>query len=90
MPLTTAMDHVARLEVRGHARRMVDPRDRRATRIVLSDAGLAAHRGANLYFERAYGAFAELLTVEEPDATRMLSAIRDAVETARQPLVTRS
>jgi DNA-binding MarR family transcriptional regulator len=89
MPLTTAMDHVARLDVRGHARRMVDPHDRRATRIVLTAAGLTAHRGANLHFERAYAAFAAALAVQESDATTLLRQIRDAVDSARQPVVTR-
>jgi DNA-binding MarR family transcriptional regulator len=82
MPLTTAMDHVARLEGRGHARRMVDPMDRRATLIVLTAAGLAAHRSANRYFELAYSAFAETLEVPETEATRVLRQIRDAVDAA--------
>lgn len=90
MPLTTAMDHVARLEARGHARRSVDPRDRRATVITLTANGLAAHREANRYFERAYAAFADALPVDEGTATRWLATIRDAVDSARRPLVTRS
>jgi DNA-binding MarR family transcriptional regulator len=90
MPLTTAMDHVTRLEVRGHARRMVDPSDRRATRIVLTARGLAAHRAANRHFERAYAAFADALNVDESSATTILRQIRDAVEAARQPLASGS
>lgn len=41
MPLTTVMDHVARLEARGHARRTADPRDRRQTQIVLTATSFA-------------------------------------------------
>jgi DNA-binding MarR family transcriptional regulator len=86
MPLTTVMDHVARLEERGHARRTVDPRDRRASRITLTAAGLAAHRGANLYFERAHDFFAHALATDEVSATRSLDLIRDAVEAAIRAL----
>src|SRR4051812_38047590 len=44
MPLTTVMDHLARLVQRRHVARMPDPDDRRATRVVLSAEGMAAHR----------------------------------------------
>ncbi len=81
-PLTTVMDHVARLERLGHARRTVDPRDRRATLITLTASGLAAHRDANHYFERAYADFASALPVDEATATRWLGVIREAVESA--------
>jgi DNA-binding MarR family transcriptional regulator len=81
-PLTTVMDHVARLERLRHARRTVDPRDRRATLITLTANGLAAHRAANHYFERAYNDFAGALSVDGATATRWLGVIRDAVESA--------
>jgi len=82
MPLTTVMDHVARLEARGHARRTVDARDRRQSQITLTAQGLAAHRGANLFFERAYQFFANALATDEASATRSLDLIRDGVEAA--------
>jgi DNA-binding MarR family transcriptional regulator len=82
MPLTTAMDHVARLEARGHARRTVSPRDHRATLVSLTAEGLAAHRGANRSFERAYDAFLKELTLTETAATETLLAIREAVDEA--------
>ncbi len=82
MPLTTVMDRVAALERRGHASRMTDPRDRRATRIVLTAAGLAAHRGANQTFERAYASFFGALGGEQAAAARGLSLLREAVEAA--------
>jgi len=82
MPLTTVMDHVARLEARGHARRTVDLRDRRQTLVALTAQGLAAHRGANLFFERAYDSFADALVTDEVAVTRSLDLIRDAVEAA--------
>ena len=65
MPLTTVMDHVARLERRRHISRWTDPVDRRATRVVLTADGLAAHRAANATFERAYEAFDEALGTDE-------------------------
>ena len=82
VPLTTVMDQVARLEARGHARRTVDPRDRRASLITLTAAGLAAHHEANQLFERAYALFANTLPVDEVTATNWLDVIRDAVDAA--------
>jgi DNA-binding MarR family transcriptional regulator len=83
MPLTTVMDHIARLERRGHARRTVDPRDRRATLVGLTANGQAAHRAANRFFERAYAAFAAELDMEEAAVARMMASLRGAVERAR-------
>src|SRR5215210_6312174 len=40
LPLTTVMDHLARLEARGHVRRTVSASDRRATMVNLTAAGL--------------------------------------------------
>jgi len=82
MPLTTLMDHLARFEARGHITRMVDPRDRRATRVVLTAAGLAAHRAANVSFQRAYDAFDAALGKSETDAQRAMAEVRAAVEVA--------
>ena len=82
MPLTTLMDHLARFEARGHITRMVDPRDRRATRVVLTAAGLAAHRAANVSFQHAYDAFDAALGKSEADAQRALAEVRAAVEAA--------
>ena len=89
MPLTTVMDQVARLESRGHARRSVDPRDRRASLITLTAQGLAAHRDANRHFERGYAAFADALSVDESTAAEWLRVIRSAVEAATEPVVSR-
>ena len=83
-PLTTVMDQVARLEARGHARRSVDPRDRRATLVTLTATGLAAHRDANRFFESGYSAFVATLPVDEATAARWLSVIRGAVEAAAE------
>ena len=80
LPLTTTMDHVARLEARGHVRRTVSAADRRATVVSLTASGLAAHREANRFFERAYDLFVRALAVDEATATTSLAVIRDAVE----------
>jgi DNA-binding MarR family transcriptional regulator len=90
MPLTTVMDQVARLEARGHARRSVDPRDRRATLVTLTATGLAAHREANRFFENGYAAFAEALPVDEATAARWLGIVRGAVEAAMEPVISRA
>ena len=82
MPLTTVIDQVARLEARGHVARMQDPSDRRAKRVVLTAEGLAAHRAANVSFERAYASFASSLALDETTASQALRSMRDAVEAA--------
>lgn len=82
MPLTTAMDHIARLEALGHVRRTVSATDRRATLVSLTASGLAAHRAANHNFERAYEGFLAELEIDEMDATKTLVSLREAVEQA--------
>lgn len=82
MPLTTVMDHLARFERRADIARMTDADDRRATRVVLTAAGLAAHRAANVSFETAYRAFTAALGGDEADAQRALRDVRAAVEEA--------
>ena len=80
MPLTTVMDHVGRLELKRHISRWPDPTDGRATRIVLTAAGLGAHRTANASFERAYKAFADALQTDEAVVQSNLASVRAAVE----------
>jgi DNA-binding MarR family transcriptional regulator len=82
MPLTTVMDHVARLELKRHISRWTDPADRRATRVVLTAGGLAAHRAANASFERACQAFADALRTDEATVQNDLGHVRAAVEEA--------
>jgi DNA-binding MarR family transcriptional regulator len=82
MPLTTVMDHVARLERKGHVSRMPDPGDRRATRVVLTADGLAAHRAANARFERAYAEFERHLTVDQEAVQSNLALLRSAIDDA--------
>jgi len=84
MPLTTVMDHLARLEALGHARRSTSPTDRRANVVVLTAEGLVAHRGANRLFEAAYHAFVAELPDGEARAKAALAGIRGAAERARE------
>ena len=82
MPLTTVMDHLARLEAVGHLRRTPDPRDRRATRVVLTAEGLAAHRATNRLFESAYAAFVAELPAGAAPAKAALGEVRQAIDRA--------
>jgi MarR family transcriptional regulator, negative regulator of the multidrug operon emrRAB len=84
MPLTTVMDVIARLERAGSARRMRDAHDRRATRVVLTADGLAAHRAANRLFERAYASIAEYLGPDEQAVRAGLDGLRRAVDAAHR------
>lgn len=82
MRLTTFMDQLRLVEGRGHARRIGHPTDRRSYRVVLTAAGLEAHRGANRQFEAAYQAFRSHLPGGEAPAQRGLLVVREAAEAA--------
>jgi DNA-binding MarR family transcriptional regulator len=82
MPLTTLADHLARLETRGHARRLPNPRDRRSQLVTLTAVGLDAHRAANRLFEAAHDAFVRELAEGEAAGKAHLAAVRSAVERA--------
>ena len=88
VPLTTAIDQIARLEARGHARRFPDPRDGRASLVTLTANGLAAHRAANASFQRAYDEFVRNLAAGEDgdEARRVLRTLRGAVDSASKSL----
>lgn len=82
MPLTTVVDVIARLEARGHARRIPNPRDGRASLVVLTAEGLRAHREANRTFESAAAALVAALPRGEARAKAGLADVRDAIELA--------
>ena len=86
MRLTTCMDQLRAVEVRGHAARLPHPTDGRSYRVVLTTAGREAHRAANRGFEAADHAFRSLLPRGEAAAKADLQAIRDAAEAARRDL----
>jgi DNA-binding MarR family transcriptional regulator len=80
--LTTFMDQLRVIESRGHARRVGHPSDRRSYRIVLTVAGLAAHRRANRDFERADEEFGRHLPDGVAPAKRVLQNVRAAADAA--------
>jgi DNA-binding MarR family transcriptional regulator len=82
MRLTTFMDQLRMLEGRGHARRVDHPTDRRSYRVVLTSAGLTAHREANVRFERAFAAISSHLPDGEPAAKAGLDVVRQAAAAA--------
>ncbi len=84
MPVTTFVDQLRTMEQRGHARRIPNPSDRRSYHVVLTAAGLAAHRAANREFERAYAAFNRALGEDAEAARTVLQAVRDAALRARE------
>jgi DNA-binding MarR family transcriptional regulator len=86
MRLTTFMDQLRLLEVRGHANRVEHPTDGRSYQVVLTAAGLEAHREANRLFEAAYAAFVGRLAHGEGDAQACLATIRGAAEGAANAL----
>ena len=93
MRLTTCMDQLRAIERRGHAGRMPHSTDRRSYRVVLTAAGLDAHRRANRRFEAAHRALTAALPDGEARVRRGLQDLREAVETAdlsRRPSVGRA
>jgi DNA-binding MarR family transcriptional regulator len=90
MRLTTFMDQLRLLESRLHARRIGHPRDGRSYRVVLTAAGLAAHRAANGQFEAAFLAFVSHLPDGEAAAKAGLSVIREAADAALAGLAKRT
>ncbi len=82
MRLTTFMDQLRVVQGRGHARRVRNPMDRRSYRVVLTAAGLGAHRAANRQFEQAYEAFTRRLPDGAAPAKRALDVVRQAAEAA--------
>ena len=83
MRLTTFIDQLRVVEARGHARRVPHPTDRRSYRVVLTAAGLAAHRAAGSLFEAAAERFARELRGGEEAASAALRAMRAAADAAR-------
>lgn len=82
MPLTTAAEHVRRLERLGHARRLPNPQDGRSFLLTLTAEGRRAHRAANTRFEQAHRAFVEALPIPVAAATEVLTALRLAAREA--------
>lgn len=82
MRLTTFMDQLRLVERKGHARRIGHPSDRRSYRVVLTAAGLEAHRAANRQFEAAHDAFTRLLPEGVESSKRALLVVRQAAEAA--------
>jgi DNA-binding MarR family transcriptional regulator len=79
MPKTTVMERVRVMEERGHVRRLINARDGRSYKLVLSAAGLAAHRQSHDRFEDAFRAFVREFRGSERRAAERLAQIRSAV-----------
>jgi DNA-binding MarR family transcriptional regulator len=82
MRLTTFVDQLRVVQGRGHARRVGHPTDRRSYRVVLTAAGLEAHRAANRRFEEAHRAFTSQLPGGIEPAKRALEMVRHAADAA--------
>ena len=82
MRLTTFVDRLREVERRGHARRISHPTDGRSYRVVLTTDGLAAHRAANLQFERAHAAFEAEAGESAAAAGAMLRRLKEAADRA--------
>src|SRR5215207_7444902 len=72
MPPTSMSHFVRAMFERGHAERALSPADRRSYRIVLTDAGLAAHAAASAAFSEADARFMGALAIDEEEARAIL------------------
>jgi DNA-binding MarR family transcriptional regulator len=85
-PPTTVSSYVKRFETRGHVSRVPNPDDRRSYRIVLTEAGKAAHHSAHNAFRPVRDALVRALG--ETTATSLSTALltfRPIVDILRQP-----
>jgi DNA-binding MarR family transcriptional regulator len=83
----TSMSHVVRtMRERGHATRSPDPADGRSYRIVLTEAGLAAHAATSIAFSEADERFRTAFGPNLADASMTLTAIGRAARLARERL----
>jgi DNA-binding MarR family transcriptional regulator len=87
MPPTSMSHFVQRMLERGHAERVASHEDRRSYRIVLTDAGLAAHAVASRLFAEADGRFVRALALDEDDTRAILRAIGRAAATAEHRML---
>lgn len=83
MRLTTCIDQLRMVETRGHARRIPHPSDGRSYRVILTAAGLAAHRAAGILFEAAAERFTRELGDNDQALSKTLRAMRAAADAAR-------
>ena len=84
LPPTTISDHVRAMVRREHASSRGRPRDQRMHELVLTPAGLAAHRATSTRFQHAMRAIEERLELA-PDVIRAgLRALGEAARRANQ------
>ncbi|HEV3232095.1 MAG TPA: MarR family winged helix-turn-helix transcriptional regulator [Candidatus Dormibacteraeota bacterium] len=82
MPLSTVLDYLRGMEVRGHLGRRRHPRDGRAQHLSLTIAGVAAHRRTNAAWEVMREDLEAALEVPVADVRRALRALDEAARTA--------
>jgi len=82
LPKTTVMERLRLMEERAHVGHLPHPRDGRSYRVVLTAAGLVAHRRANQLFEQAHRAFLKEFAGNEGRAQARLVQLRVAVTMA--------
>jgi DNA-binding MarR family transcriptional regulator len=90
MPPTSMSHFVRGMLDRGHAERGPSAEDRRSYRIVLTEAGLAAHEGAGIAFAEADARFVRALAVDEEEARAVLRTIGRAATVATERLASDS
>ena len=86
MPPTSMSHFVRAMLARGHAERAPSIEDRRSYRIVLTAAGLRAHRASSSTFAEADERFIRALAIDEEEARAVLRAIGRAATVARERL----
>jgi DNA-binding MarR family transcriptional regulator len=84
-PMTTVSSYIKRFESRGHLRREGNADDRRSYRVLLTEAGLAAHQRAGAMFLPVLGAV-ELSLGQATDAVRdSLSLLEVSLRQVAEP-----
>ena len=86
VPPSTMSGYLRPMLERGHARRIPHPTDGRSFRVVLTDAGRAAHRAANPAFSGADQEILDALDRPRDEVRDALQALSDAIDRAASRL----
>jgi DNA-binding MarR family transcriptional regulator len=87
MPLTTVLDYLRSMRVRGHLNRSAHAGDGRAYQLRLTDEGLTAFHTASAAWNRSLSRLEPSLSVPVKEVRRALHSIDDAAESVLRSLI---
>jgi DNA-binding MarR family transcriptional regulator len=82
MPLTTVLNYLRAMDVRGHLRREPHPRDGRAQRLSLTIGGVSEHQRTYRAWDVMWRRLKRAMPIPEPEVRLALQALDDGVAAA--------